>query len=147
MAVERNLYDQPLMDDAIAHAHGRHGLKLLKPLVASLEDVPRTYRSDTEHRIRDELIALGLPAPEVNASLPRGDGRYAELDLFWRRQRVNVELDGPHHELPLQQAADAERDAWLRTQNILTLRYPVKTVRARQIAADVAPLLATRAAA
>jgi hypothetical protein len=135
------------MDEAIRYARGRRGLKLLKPLVERLEDVPRRYRSDTEHRIRDELIALGLPAPEVNASLPRGDGRYTELDLFWRRARVNVEIDGPHHELPLQQTVDAERDAWLRTQDVVTLRYPVKTARARQIAADVAPLLAVRAAA
>jgi very-short-patch-repair endonuclease len=88
-----------------------------------------------------ELTALGLPPPETNATLRRPDGRYVELDLFFRDAGVNIEIDGPHHELPAQKLRDAERDDWLQTQRIIVLRYPVKTATAEQIADDVRPLL------
>jgi len=139
--IEQELYDQQLMEEAVDQAHGRHGLKRLTTVMQQLKDLPDTYRSMTERRMRDELILLGLPAPEVNATLPRGDGRYVELDLFWREHGVNGELDGPHHELPFQKAADAERDAWLETQRIIVRRFGVKGLRAARVAAVIHPLL------
>ncbi len=139
--IEHELFDKQLIEEAIDHARGRHGLKRLTVVMATLQDLPDTYRSMTERRMRDELIRLGLPAPEVNATIPKGDGTYVELDLYWRKQGVNGELDGPHHDYPFQQAADAERDAWLQTQRIHVERFPVKGLRAAKVAAVIAPLL------
>jgi hypothetical protein len=139
--IEQELFDKQLIEEAIDQARGRHGLKRLIPVIATLHDLPDTYRSMTERRMRDELILLGLPAPEVNAKIPKGDGTYVELDLLWRRHRVNAELDGPHHEFPFQKAADAERDAWLAGRRIRVERFPVKGLRAAKVAAVIGPLL------
>jgi hypothetical protein len=142
-AHDQQLYDHhALLETVISDAAGRSGLKRLIPAMEAMSDRPTTYRSRTERRMAAQLTALGLPQPEVNATLPRGDGRYVELDPFFRDAGVNVELDGPHHELPAQKLRDAERDAWLETQRIRVLRYPVKTATAASIARDVRPLLA-----
>jgi very-short-patch-repair endonuclease len=85
-------------------------------------------------------------AKEQRASMPRAEG------LFWERVRagrlnglkfkrqvpitpyivdflcvaakVVIELDGPGHDAPEQQAHDAKRDAWLRSQGFVVLRFP-----------------------
>ncbi|MBI3880728.1 MAG: endonuclease domain-containing protein [Verrucomicrobia bacterium] len=48
-------------------------------------------------------------------------GRYI-LDFFCEEARLNLELDGSQHGFPEQQQQDAERDAWLATQDILVSR-------------------------
>lgn len=146
-AHDLRLYDQPTLDAVIADAQGRRGLKRLIPAMAALGERPKLYRSRTERRVAAELVALGLPEPEVNVSLRRPDGTYVELDLFWRRQRVNVEIDGPHHLLPAQREKDQERDDWLTTQAILVRRYPVRGLRVERVVGEVRGLLARSRAA
>jgi hypothetical protein len=140
-AHDQQLYDHHTLETAISDAGGRHGLKRLIPTMEAIGDRPKLYRSRTERRIAAQLTNLGLPEPEVNATLRRPDGRYVELDLFFRDAGVNVEIDGPHHELPAQKAHDAERDGWLQTQRIVVRRFPVKGLRAERVAREVRRLL------
>ncbi len=45
------------------------------------------------------------------------------LDFYCPEARYNLELDGSGHGFPSQQAADAERDEYLKGWNILTRRF------------------------
>ena len=147
-AHDLQIYDHATLCAVVADAGGRRGLKRLLPAMDALGETPTVYRSRTERRIESQLVALGVPRPEVNVSIPRGDGRYAELDLYWRAAALCVEIDGPRHDLPSQQAADAARDAWLWAAHaIATLRYPVRGLRVDEIARDVLAHLSARAAA
>ena len=50
------------------------------------------------------------------------------VDFVCLRHRIVIELDGPFHEV----AADAERDAWLRSQGFKVLRFTNGDFLARQ---------------
>lgn len=67
---------------------GRPGAARLLALVAR-EGGPAFLRSALEERFRDFLADTGLPAPLFNATVL---GR--EVDYFWARERLIVELDG-----------------------------------------------------
>ncbi len=45
------------------------------------------------------------------------------LDFFCEEARMNIELDGGQHGLPEQQKHDAEREKFLESQGIKTLRF------------------------
>lgn len=45
------------------------------------------------------------------------------VDFLCIAAKVVVELDGPGHDLPEQEAYDARRDAWLRSQGFVVLRF------------------------
>lgn len=63
-----------------------------------------------ESLLRFELVAGGLPEPEVNVDILDRAGRFlGRGDLVYRRQRVVVEYDGWYH----------ERDARQRRKDIL----------------------------
>lgn len=49
-------------------------------------------------------------------------GSYA-LDFFCLEARLNIELDGFQHGLPLQQKLDLKRDAWLEARGVKVLRF------------------------
>jgi len=146
-AHDLEIYDQQTIDAVIADAGGRRGLKRLIPAMEAIGERPTVYRSRSERRIDAQLVALGVPRPEVNVAIPRGDGRYIEIDLLWRAARLAVELDGPHHELPEQRARDAERDGWLLANlAIRTKRYPLRGLRIEALANEVLAALEARAA-
>ena len=50
------------------------------------------------------------------------------LDFGCFERRLVVEIDGPRHEVPEQQLADENRDAWLREQGFRVLRLPSELV-------------------
>ncbi|TZG29677.1 endonuclease domain-containing protein [Sphingomonas montanisoli] len=50
------------------------------------------------------------------------------LDFFCPRHRLAVEIDGEAHSRGDQPARDIQRDAWLRAQNLATLRIPAAEV-------------------
>jgi very-short-patch-repair endonuclease len=45
------------------------------------------------------------------------------LDFFCEAAELNIELDGGHHGFPGQQKHDAEREKFLRSRGIKTLRF------------------------
>ncbi|MEU8163091.1 hypothetical protein [Micromonospora parva] len=73
-----------------------------------------------------------LPAPDLQEHRVDAAGRNRWLDAYWRKWRVQVEVDGAHHMDARQWAADMRRqnDVWTSGDRIL--RFPAWLVRARR---------------
>jgi very-short-patch-repair endonuclease len=115
-------------------------------LATILEDETATARSRsrTEKRLLRLLRDAGLPLPETNVTF----GRF-ELDLFWRRERVAVELDSyPFHRGPAAFNRDREKDLLLRDAGIDGLRFTGDHVykQSVMVVARIAGALARRTA-
>jgi hypothetical protein len=64
------------------------GAGALRALTDALTD-PKLSRSDAEDRFLALVSSVGLPEPEMNATVGRD-----EVDFVWRSERVVVEVDG-----------------------------------------------------
>lgn len=65
---------------------------------AALELVRPGAESRPETLVRLELVAAGLPEPELNVDVFDEDGRFiGRGDMLYREWRVIVEYDGDHH--------------------------------------------------
>ncbi|WP_243695292.1 endonuclease domain-containing protein [Agromyces protaetiae] len=93
---------------AVGRRHGRRGFRLL---AAALEAVREGTDSPEETRLRLDLVAAGLPEPEVNVPIFDAFGRLIAIgDLVYESVRVIVEYDGDHHRTDDRQyARDLER--------------------------------------
>ncbi len=107
------LYDQTALDDVLARARGRRGLRKLRRVLADLTDSPRPFESGLERLAFRILVDHGLPAPEVNVRIEVAPGRYRRADLYYRDLRLVIEVDGPHHRLPHRRRKDMVRDTEL----------------------------------
>lgn len=122
------VYDHRAMLDVLDRCRGRRGAARLRAAVDGLPDDPSVFRSKTERAARDLLVEAGLPEPEINAWLVTGPNGGYELDLFYRRLMLNIEVDGPRHELPWQRARDRVRDADLEARGVHVARFPAVLV-------------------
>jgi len=107
------------------------------------ETATATSRSRTEKRLLRLLRDAGLPLPETNVKF----GRF-ELDFFWRRERLVVEVDGyPFHRGPAAFNRDREKDLVLGGAGIEVLRFTGDHVsdRSPMVLARIAGELARRA--
>lgn len=127
-AVILRVYDHAEMLSVLKRYRGCRGAGRLRAAIAQLPDDPDQFRSRSERRARDLLAAAGLPEPEVNAWYVAGPTGGFELDLYWRQLGKNVEIDGPRHDLPWQQAIDRHRDAALRARGIAVQRHRVEVL-------------------
>lgn len=77
------------------------------------------------------IVRAGLPAPrrQVEVSTSEGVLRLDVLIELRDGRLLNVEVDGPHHQDPLQRARDAARDAALIALGYIVLRIPSTEVR------------------
>jgi len=80
-----------------------------------------------EDRLLRLLCAAGIPEPIVNTRGILGLAR-DEPDFVWLQQRLNVEVDGGHHDEPRQRMDDRERDA-----EIAEIGFLVGRVGAREL--------------
>jgi very-short-patch-repair endonuclease len=95
----------------------RGGIALLRR-VLDLTGGPAFVRSEAERRFIDLLRTTDLPAPRVNARV----GRF-ELDFYWERAGLAVEVDGFAHHAPRDRfESDRLRDAELVAQGIQVFR-------------------------
>lgn len=105
-SLELRLLDGVLMDAALDRARGRHGIGVLRELLADLPDEPAPVRSKLERRFLELVREQGLPTPVVNACV--GDH---EVDFRWPRRRLIVETDGrATHDTAHQFEHDRRRD-------------------------------------
>jgi very-short-patch-repair endonuclease len=107
------------------------------------ETATATSRSRKEKRLLRLLRDAGLPLPETNVPL----GRF-ELDFFWRRERLAVELDSyPFHRGPAAFRRDREKDLLARDAGIELMRFTDEHVadRSGMVLARIAGELARRA--
>jgi very-short-patch-repair endonuclease len=92
---------------------------------------------------------LGLPRPEINASLILDD-EPIEVDALWRTERVAVELDSRQfHDTPFAFERDRRRDRKLSAARWLPVRITWRelTQEADAVARDLTAMLVARAAA
>jgi hypothetical protein len=143
-AVILEVYDHAEMLDVLERHRGYRGVARLRAAIAELPDDPARFRSRTERRARDLLVTAGLPVPRINDWYVTGAGGGFELDLYWPGLKRNVEIDGPRHDLPWQQAIDRRRDAALQTRGVAVQRHRTELLdQAPQLfVAEVAAFLA-----
>lgn len=85
--------------------------------------------SAEEARARQLIRELGArPHPRPYPVFDRGDHPLAEIDVAVPEFLYGAEIDGPHHDLPEQQAADKARDRELHRRGWHIDRFPVEMV-------------------
>jgi very-short-patch-repair endonuclease len=97
--------------------HPRHrGARALTALLA--DQATTASRSEAERRVRRLCAGGGLPAPDVNVQV-----HGFEVDLFFRRERVVVEMDGfAFHNSAGAFHRDRRRDSVLAAAGIMVVR-------------------------
>src|SRR5215210_2105735 len=90
-------------------------------------------QSELEDAVLDLILRGGLAHPVVNEPLFL-DGRRIVPDFRWPDQRLVVEADGPHHDDPLERAADGKRQAILEAHGYRLIRVTWEQAIARPAA-------------
>jgi hypothetical protein len=108
-------------------ANGRHNAKTLRRAY----ELHHSGSAGTRSTAEDVFLTLGLPEPLVNVVYLG-----FEVDFRWPDRLVAVEVDGPHHGRPYDRASDIARDAALRSDGYIVLRFSADEVQ--QCGADVA---------
>lgn len=110
-----------LHDRAVALAPGRRNVGFVARLTRP--DGRAWFRSWLERRAAAAFDAGGLPSPRWNAVIVV-DGRRYELDAWWPRGRLDVEVDGAaFHSSPTERQRDRVRDRDLALADVLVLRF------------------------
>jgi hypothetical protein len=112
------------------------GIRRLRSILADPVALAPT-RSRPERVALRALLAAGWDWPVVGKRVP---GTEEEVDFHWPALRLVLEIDGPTHLTPVQDARDARRDATLRRLGWRVVRVPAD-------AAAAAPALLSRALA
>ena len=90
---------------------------MLRTLLES-EARPAWTRSEAEEQLLALIRKAQLPAPETNVRV----GSY-EVDFYWRRQQLVVEVDGfAFHAAQRSFENDRRRDAWLAAHGVRVMR-------------------------
>jgi very-short-patch-repair endonuclease len=119
---------------AVLHGPGpRRGRKMLARILGK-EAAPT--QSELEDLVLDLILRGGFAHPLVNAPLFLA-GRRIVPDFCWPEQRLVIEADGPHHDTPLERAADRARQAVLEAHGYRVVRvtwaqaiaHPAATLR------------------
>ncbi len=101
-------------------------------------------QSELEDAVLDLILRGGLAHPLVNAPLYLA-GRRIVPDFLWPEQGLIIEADGPHHDDPLERAADRERQHILEAHGYRVVRVTwaqaisEQTATLRRFAAAGAP--------
>ncbi|MEX2529939.1 MAG: type IV toxin-antitoxin system AbiEi family antitoxin domain-containing protein [Gemmatimonadota bacterium] len=113
--------------------HGRTGTPMLRSLLSDAAE-PHFTRSEAERRCLALLRAAGLPHPHANVPV----GAY-ELDLFWPKENVAIEIDGyEHHSSRVRFEGDRRKDSWLRARGIEVIRLTWRQITQESVATAVA---------
>lgn len=89
--------------------------------------------SGAEGLLREALRTLGERPHAEPYDLYAGGVLIAQLDVAFLVEKVDVEVDGPHHFLPEQVLRDRKRDARVRAEGWEVLRFTVFEVEADPI--------------
>jgi very-short-patch-repair endonuclease len=116
--------------------HGPGPTRGRKKLARILGTEAAPTQSVLEDVVLDLILRGGLAHPLVNEPLFIA-GRRIVPDFHWPEQRLVIEADGPHHDDPLERAADRERQAILEAHGYRVVRvtweqaiaHPAATLR------------------
>jgi hypothetical protein len=114
----------------VAVLHGPGPTRGRKKLARILATGAAPTQSVLEDVVLDLILRGGFSHPSVNEPLFL-DGRRIVPDLRWPRQRLIIECDGPHHEDPLERAADRERQRVLEAHGYRVIRVTWEQAIAR----------------
>jgi len=130
----------------IAILHGPGPTRGRKKLARIIGTEAAPTQSETEDVVLDLILRGGFAHPSVNEPLFL-DGRRIVPDLRWPRQRLVIEADGPHHDDPLERAADSERQRILEAHGdrVLRVTWEQAIGRRRQTVARLVTAGAPRA--
>lgn len=96
------------------------------------ETNPFEKQSVTESMVLVQLVNLGLyPKPQHKISK-------MQVDLAFLKEKLIVEIDGPHHNTKEQKEIDAKRDSFLRKNGWIVKRYPVNEKLTPETAMNIA---------
>ena len=109
----------------IAILHGPGPTRGRRKLARILATGAAPTQSETEDVVLDLILRGGFAHPAVNEPLFLA-GRRIIPDFRWPEHRLVIEADGPHHENPLERAADKERQAILEAHGDRVLRVTWK---------------------
>jgi very-short-patch-repair endonuclease len=101
-------FDAAATWEAMGRANGRRNLRVLEQALALNAAGSAGTRSRRESAALRAVRAAGLPDPLVNTHV---EG--VEVDQYWPRWRLVVEVDGPGHRRPRAKRVDAAREALL----------------------------------
>ena len=90
--------------------HGPGPKRGRKKLARILAKSAAPTQSELEDVVLDLILRSGFTHPLVNAPLFLA-GRRIVPDFLWPEQRLVIEADGPHHDDPLERAADQRAPA------------------------------------
>ena len=92
---------------------GRAGTTIIRELVAELGADYEPTESDLEDVFLDLVRSEGIEEPARQVHITGAQGWIGKADFVFRRTVV-WEVDGPHHDAPLQRREDGQRDAEMR---------------------------------
>jgi very-short-patch-repair endonuclease len=138
-AQRQDLLNFDFFDALIARHPGRHGLKLLQQVLATLKEEAPWTQSQFERRFLELIREAGLPEPQFNVIVA------GELvDCYWPDHNLIVELDGWNtHKTKRQFKADRRRDTTLQIAGYRVVRLTYDRVQhePRAVARDLIKLL------
>lgn len=104
------LFDLRATTELLDRARGRRGASLLRQMIAAYE--PSTQKSELERRFKALIeTTTDIPRPTFNAAVSGETGTH-EVDAFWPKQRLAVQLDGfEFHRTRRDRERDAASDA------------------------------------
>jgi very-short-patch-repair endonuclease len=115
------LYDHRAIEALLARANGHRGRVALTKATAR---EPKLTRSDLEARFLELARQTTLPEPLANFTLAAPDHPRIEVDFYWPRHRLVVEIDGfESHGTHAAFKADRKRDAALQAAGNKVLRF------------------------
>jgi hypothetical protein len=89
---------------------GRPGTAVTRALIAKLGGNYVPPESDGETFVMELIEAFDIEEPERQVRLSDAQGWIGDVDFMWRLAALVLEVDGPWHDGPLDQEADAARD-------------------------------------
>lgn len=118
----RRLMDPLSGTDLLERYPGRKGSVVLRRLANRTTLPVGITRNDFEEVFLALIDRHGLPRPRMNAHVPLR-GRFYEIDSFWEKERVAIELDGgAAHKSTKAFDDDRERDRILTAEGFTTGR-------------------------
>jgi very-short-patch-repair endonuclease len=143
-AEARRIVDHRQLRHQIRRGRGRRGVARLRRLLDEIHPENRRSRSELERMFLHVCLQVGLPQPEVNATLQVG-GRKLKPDFLWRDQRLILEADSRQfHDTDTAFVDDRRREQRLQVAGWRVSRYAWEQVEfePRQLAETVRRLLA-----
>lgn len=132
--MQRGIYERHVTLDQLAASARLHARRPWICVYRGAVELVRSGSAGTRSRSEDRLLGCmlqhGIEVPLVNTKGALGLAR-DEPDFAWIGARVNVEVDGGHHDEPAQVADDDVRDREAAQLGFYVLRVRARDVRRR----------------